>query len=174
VARRPAEADVGGFDALGLEVRPGCPEHRVGARERLVDDIGVAVRSLHDLDARARVRGQTRRILLYEGSIRMCRVSMAETTRFPEGAAQYVDLMFTEVHTRLSTYLKTTFELSPRVSVEAAQKLLGQVLYLRFPRALFGMDPLVESLNDEALAPDFELKPIRKAVADVIDSLEKH
>jgi len=28
-------------------------------------------------------------MLLYEGSIRMCRVSMAEAARFPEGAAQY-------------------------------------------------------------------------------------
>ena len=113
-------------------------------------------------------------ILLYEGSIQMCRVSMAETTRFPEGAAQHFDVMFTEVHTRLSAYLKTTFGLSARASAEAAHRLLGQVLYPRFPLALFGMVPLAESFDDEALSPDFDLKPIYKAVAELIESLQKH
>jgi AcrR family transcriptional regulator len=118
--------------------------------------------------------GRYLEILLYEGSIQMCRVSMAETTRFPEGAAQHFDVMFTEVHTRLSAYLKTTFGLSARASAEAAHRLLGQVLYPRFPRALFGMDPLAESFDDEALSPDFDLKPIYKAVAELIESLQKH
>jgi hypothetical protein len=31
-------------------------------------------------------------ILLYEKSIQMCRLTMAETSRFPEGAAQYFDV----------------------------------------------------------------------------------
>jgi AcrR family transcriptional regulator len=118
--------------------------------------------------------GRYLEILLYEGSIQMCRVSMAETTRFPEGAAQHFDVMFTEVHTRLSAYLKTTFGLSARASAEAAHRLLGQVIYPRFPRALFGMDPLAESFDDEALSPDFDLKPIYKAVAELIESLQKH
>jgi hypothetical protein len=52
-------------------------------------------------------------MLLYEGSIRMCRVSMAEAARFPEGAAQYFDVIFTEVQSRLSVYLKTTFGCRP-------------------------------------------------------------
>jgi hypothetical protein len=118
--------------------------------------------------------GRYLEILLYEGSIQMCRVSMAETTRFPEGAAQHFDVMFTEVHTRLSAYLKTTFGLSARAGAEAAHRLLGQVIYPRFPGALFGMDPLAESFDDEALSPDFDLKPIYKAVAELIESLQKH
>src|ERR1700730_11488060 len=118
--------------------------------------------------------GRYLEILLYEQSIQMCRVSMAETTRFPQGAAQYFDVMFTEVHTRLSAYLKTTFGLSARAGAEAAQRLLGQLLYPRFLRALFGMDELAESFDREALAPDLNLKPIRKAVADLIESLQKH
>lgn len=112
--------------------------------------------------------------LLYQPSIQMCRISMAETARFPQGAAQHFDVMFTEVHTRLSAYLKTTFGLSPRASAEAAQKLLGQLLYPRFVRALFGMDKLAERFGREALAPDFDLKPIRKAVSALIESLQKH
>ena len=97
---------------------------------------------------------------------------MAETARFPQGAAQHFEVMFTEVHTRLSGYLKTTFGLSARASAEAAQKLLGQLLYPRFVRA-FGMDKLAESFDREALAPDFDLKPIRKAVSALIESLQK-
>lgn len=111
--------------------------------------------------------------LLYEPSIQMCRVSMAETSRFPQGAAQHFDVMFTEVHTRLSAYLKTTFGLTARAGAEAAQRLLGQVLYPRFMRALFGMDQLAESYDREALAPGFDLKPIRKAVTDLIESLQE-
>jgi AcrR family transcriptional regulator len=117
--------------------------------------------------------GRYLEILLYQSSIQMCRVSMAETARFPQGAAQHFDVMFTEVHTRLSAYLKTTFGLSARASAEAAQKLLGQLLYPRFVRALFGMDKLAESFDREALAPDFDLKPIRKAVSALIASLQK-
>jgi hypothetical protein len=113
-------------------------------------------------------------ILLYEKSIQMCRVSMAQAARFPEGAIKHFDVMFTEVHTRLSAYVKTAFGLSTRASAEAAQRLLGQLLYPRLLRALFGMDPLAKSLDDEALARDFDLKPIRKAVADWIESLQKH
>lgn len=111
--------------------------------------------------------------LLYQASIQMCRVSMAETARFPQGAAQHFDVMFTEVHTRLSTYLKTAFGLSSRASADAAHRLLGQLLYPRFPRALFGIDALAESFGPAALAPDFDLKPVRKAVAELIESLQK-
>jgi AcrR family transcriptional regulator len=117
--------------------------------------------------------GRYLEILLYEASIQMCRVSMAETARFPQGAAQHFDVMFTEVHTRLSAYLKATFGLSARAGAEAARRLLGQILYPRFPRALFGMDPLAESFDDEALSPDFDLKPVRKAVVDLLESLQK-
>jgi AcrR family transcriptional regulator len=117
--------------------------------------------------------GRYLEILLYQGSIRMCRVSMAESERFPEGAAAYFDVLFIEVHARTNAYLKATFELSARASADAAQRLLGQVLHPRFTRALFGMDELAASFDDDALAPGFDLKPIRKAVADLIESLPK-
>jgi len=124
-------------------------------------------------EALAMFCGRYLEILLYERSIQMCRVCMGESARFPEGAAKHFDVMFTEVHTRLSVYMKTTYELSARACAEAAQNLLGQVLYPRFPRALFGIDQLKKSFDDEILAADFDLKPIRTAVANVIESLEE-
>jgi AcrR family transcriptional regulator len=124
-------------------------------------------------EALAMFCGRYLEVLLYQSSVRMSRMTMAETTRFPEGAAQHFDVMFTEVHARLSAYLKATFSLPARASAEAAQKLLGQVLYPRYVRALFGMDVLADSFDRETLAPDFDLKPIRKAVAELIESLQK-
>ncbi len=109
--------------------------------------------------------------LLYAPSIRMCRLSIAEAARFPEGSAQYFDVLFSTVYERLSGYLKGAFGLSAKVSAEAAQRLLGQVLYPRFPRALFGMDELAERFDGDAVAADFDLKPVRKAVRSLIESL---
>jgi AcrR family transcriptional regulator len=117
--------------------------------------------------------GRYLEILLYRGTIRMCRVCMAEAERFPELTGKYFDVPFTQVHARLSAYLKTTFELSPRASAEAAHRLHGQILYPRFLRALFGLDHLAKSFDPEAMSPDFDLKPIRKAVADLMESLGK-
>jgi AcrR family transcriptional regulator len=112
-------------------------------------------------------------ILTYQGFIQMCRVSMAEADRFPEQATQYFDAVFTEVHARLSAYLKATFPLSARASADAADKLLGRLLYPGFPRALFGIDPLAKSFDMDSLSPHFNLKPIREAVTDVLASLPK-
>ena len=117
--------------------------------------------------------GRYLEVLLYEASIQMMRVSIAETDRFAEQAAQYFDVLFTQVHARLSGYLKTTFGVSGRASSEAAHQLLGRILYPRLPRALFGMERLAKTFDREALAPDFDLKPIRAAVADLIESMPK-
>jgi AcrR family transcriptional regulator len=112
-------------------------------------------------------------IVLYEKSVQMCRVTMAETSRFPEGAAQYFDLLFTQVHTRLHSYLKATFGLSARASAEAVHRLLGQVLYPYFPRALFGIDKLADSLDRQTPASDAAQKQVRKVVKEWIELLPK-
>jgi len=115
--------------------------------------------------------GRYLEILLYEGSIRMCRMGIAETARFPEGPAQYFDVIFSTVHERLSVYLKRTFGLTARAASEAAQKLLGRVIYPRFLRALFGIDEPAERFDGDTISPDFDLKPIRKAVRELVESL---
>ena len=115
--------------------------------------------------------GRFLEILLFAHTIRMCRLSVAEATRFPEGSAQYFDVVFSATHERLSAYLKETFGLPAKASSEAAQELLGRVIHPRFPRALFGVDDLSEQLDDEAIRADLDLKPIRKAVAELIASL---
>ena len=115
--------------------------------------------------------GRYLEVLLYEPSIQMCRISMAETTRFPEGAAEHFDVLFTQANARLAAYLKETLGMTARASAEAAERLLGQLVYPRLLRALFGLERLAESFEDAAAAVD--LKPIRKAVAEMLASLEK-
>jgi AcrR family transcriptional regulator len=109
--------------------------------------------------------------LLFAWTIRMCRMSIAEAERFPEGAAQYFDVIFTAPHERLRDYLAKTFGLSEMVSAKAAQKLIGQIIYPSFPRALFGIDTLSESLEDTPAKTNFDLSPIREAVAELMASL---
>lgn len=110
-------------------------------------------------------------ILLYEASIRMIRVSIAETERFPEQAARYFDQLFTQVHVRLSAYMKVTFKLSTASSADAAQRLLALALHPHLPRALFGIDDLAADFDREALIPGIDLKPIRKIVVELIAAL---
>jgi AcrR family transcriptional regulator len=109
--------------------------------------------------------------MLYQASVQLLRISMAETTRFPEGAALHYDAMFTQTEARLGAYLKSTYGLSARASAEAAQRLLGQVLYPRFQRALFGLEDLIERFDDRALSPKIDLRPVRRAVAELLESL---
>ena len=110
------------------------------------------------------------RSMSYGPSVQMCRISMAESERFPEQAALYFDVLFTQVQARLSAYLRTTFSLSTKGSVDAANILLGKVLFPRFSRVLFGLDPPVQSLDSAVPPLNLDLKPIRKAVSELIDS----
>jgi|SRR4051812_11035325 AcrR family transcriptional regulator len=110
-------------------------------------------------------------VMLYEPAVQMLRVTLAESARFPDGAAQHFDVMFGAVTSRLSAYLKATFGLSPRASTDAAQRLLGQILFPIFPRALFGLEKLVATFDERALAPEVDLRPVRKAVAELLDAL---
>jgi AcrR family transcriptional regulator len=109
--------------------------------------------------------------LMYEPAVQMLRISASETARFPEGAAQHFEAMFGEVETRLTAYLKTTFGLPAKASGEAAQRLLGRLLFPRFQRALFGLEDLIADFGQEGPSAKIDLRPIRKAVNELLESL---
>ncbi len=115
--------------------------------------------------------GRYLEILLYDASIRMIRVSLAETGRFPDGAREHFDAMFGEVQDRVGAYLKSALGVTPRVAAEAAERLLAQLLYPRLLRALFGVDAPGERFDGDTVSPGFDLKPIRKAVAEMLSGL---
>ncbi|RYG45980.1 TetR/AcrR family transcriptional regulator [bacterium] len=108
--------------------------------------------------------------LRYQPSIQMCRLSMAETARFPQGAAQHFDAMFTEVGARIGTYLDATYGLPSGTGDAAAQRLLAELLYPRLLRALFGLDELANSFEEAALS-ESDLVPVREAVTEMLRSL---
>lgn len=108
--------------------------------------------------------------LLYQPSVQMLRLTLGETARLPEGAAQHFELVFGEVTTRVADYLKASFGLSSRASTEAAQRLLGRVLFPLLPRALFGLEELVQEFDERAISPKVDLKLVRKAVSELLDS----
>lgn len=109
--------------------------------------------------------------LLYEPSVQMLRISIAETARFPEGAARHHDVIFSGVVARLAAYLKSTFGLSARMSSDAAQRHVAQLLFPRLPRALFGLEPLIARFDEHAISPQIDLKAVRKAVGELIAAL---
>ncbi len=114
--------------------------------------------------------GRYLRVIRYEPTVRMCRVSVAEAARFPEGAARYFDVLFTQVHERLRVYLEAVFRLPTPAAGEAADRLLGRVLYPSYARVLFGMDPLEAEIDPDPL-PESELRPVRAAVAEILRAL---
>jgi AcrR family transcriptional regulator len=124
-------------------------------------------------EALTRFCGRYVEMLTYRGAIQMSRLTVAETARFPEAAAHYFDLMFAQVAERLAAYLASKFALDPARAQAAAQRLLGQVLYPRYPRTLYGLDPVIETFDPEALAPDFDLTAIATAVDLMLASLEE-
>lgn len=115
--------------------------------------------------------GRYLEMMLYAPAVQMNRVILAEGERLSEAAAHHYEIVFGEASTGLAAYLKATFGLSARASVEAAHRLLGQILFPVFPRALFGVASLVDTLDEHTLSPKVDLKPVRKAVADLLQSL---
>ncbi len=115
--------------------------------------------------------GQYLETMLYGPSVRMCRISMAESERFPEQSALYFDVLFTQVHARLSNYVTATFHVSTKVGADAAHALMGKVLFPRLPRALFGLDALATTFGGEVPATELEAGSIRCAVRDLIKHL---
>ena len=116
--------------------------------------------------------GRVLEILLYARTIQMCRLSIAEAARFPEGSARYFDVVLSVPHEHLGAYLCKTFGLSKETGAREAQLLLGQIIHPRFPRALFGLEALCEQLDEEAIQADFDLGPVRQAVTAWRASLE--
>ncbi len=108
--------------------------------------------------------GRFLEILLYARTIQMCRLSIAEAARFPQGSALYFDVIFSIPHERLAAYFNTHFGLPKEISAREAQVVLGQIIHPQFSRALFGLEKLSEQLDEESIRADFDLEPIRQTI----------
>ncbi len=113
--------------------------------------------------------GRFLEMMVWHRSMRMCRMSIAESERFPDGAAQFYEAIFGTAQERLAAFLRERLDLSRKAAVQTAGELLGSVLYPRFTRALFGIDLVTDEwLSDDRLSEQIDLKPVRSAVADLL------
>jgi AcrR family transcriptional regulator len=111
--------------------------------------------------------------LLYESAVRMLRLTNAETEQFPQAASRHFAAMFGEIEHRVATYIAAAFNIPSRVAADAAERLFAQLLYPRLLRALFGLESLEAALEPDAATPRFDIRRIRKLVADMIQSLPR-
>lgn len=107
-------------------------------------------------------------MLTYGGWVRMCRICMAESERFPAPAQRLYALLFTQVQGALATYLHEELGLAPAASTMESEHLLAQTLYPRFQRVHFAVDAPAENIDARNLRPDLDVKPIRSAVENLL------
>jgi AcrR family transcriptional regulator len=114
--------------------------------------------------------GRFMELLLWTPAVRMCRLAISEAERFPEGSASFYDAIFTTAHERLASFLRERLKLGPKASTEAADDLIGRITHPRLSRALFGIDKVRDDwLDEDKISADFDLKPIRKTVAMLLN-----
>jgi AcrR family transcriptional regulator len=114
--------------------------------------------------------GRFLELLLWAPAIGMCRLTIAEAERFPEGSTSFYEAIFTTAHERLASFLRERLKLGSKASVDAADDLIGRITHSRLTRALFGIDKVRDQMPDEdKINANFDLKPIRKAVATLLD-----
>jgi AcrR family transcriptional regulator len=118
--------------------------------------------------------GRFQEMLLWGRAIRMCRLSIAEAERFPEGSTRFYEAIFGTAQERVEQFLHERFDLSRQQSVEIAEEMFSRVLHPSFTRALFGAEPVSEEwLDDDAISPAFDLAPIRSAIARLVPLPER-
>ena len=114
--------------------------------------------------------GRCLEIALYKASIQMMRISMAEAERCAEQAEAYYNSVFSFAQSSIAVYLRERFRLSARASEEAAQRLFAVVMFPRLHRTLFRIDPPLPMFDPHVRTPRIDLRPIRKAVNDLLSS----
>ncbi|CAG6393694.1 TetR/AcrR family transcriptional regulator [Streptomyces cocklensis] len=115
--------------------------------------------------------GRFLQMLLWEPTLRMCRLGIAEAERLPEASARYYDAIFHSAHQRLADHLGRRLGLPPADCARIAHELIGRTLHPRFLRALFGTEELLTQRPEkETIAADVDLAPIRAAVAALLPS----
>jgi AcrR family transcriptional regulator len=107
--------------------------------------------------------------LLWGRSIRMCRLCMVESERFPNVSAQLYEAIFGTAQERLESFLSERLKLSSEEATQTTDELIGRILYPRFTRALFGLDGITDEwLDEDYLSAQLDLEPIRHVVAETM------
>ena len=112
-------------------------------------------------------------LLLWEPSLRACRLFIAEAERIPEASAHYHDAIFATAHERLAAFVGERCGLEPATSAAIADELVGRALYPGLVRALLGVDEARgEPPGDGSSAAGLDLTGIRATVAALLPAGE--
>jgi AcrR family transcriptional regulator len=140
-------------------------------RELYLDNLRTPAEYAQDTsEALVQFCGRFMELLLWTPAVRMCRLAISEAERFPEGSASFYNAIFTTAHERLASFLRERLKLGPKASTDAAVDLVGRITHPRLSRALFGIDKVRDDwLDEDKISADSDLKPIRKAVAMLLN-----
>ncbi|SFW70795.1 TetR/AcrR family transcriptional regulator [Amycolatopsis australiensis] len=120
-------------------------------------------------EAVVRYCGRFVQLLRWSSVARMLRLGIADTDRLPDLAAGLYDVVFGVTAGDLASHLATAAGLAPAEAEAAANELIGLVVHPTLPRLLFGVEPPVDELPEEAtLAADVDLARIRRLVRMVL------
>ncbi|KAB8182802.1 TetR/AcrR family transcriptional regulator [Microbispora catharanthi] len=107
--------------------------------------------------------GRFVQLLRWSSVARMLRLGVAEADRLPDLAAGLYDVLFGITVRDLASHLVTALGLAPDKAEVVANELIGLVIHPTLPRLLFGVEPLVDEMPEEArLATDVDLDRIRR------------
>lgn len=108
--------------------------------------------------------------ILSSRPLRLFRLAIAETDRFPAGGTVRLhEALLESVQARIAAFLGQHYPLAPAASHAVAQQLLGQLLYPRFTRALFGgTEPAATQSDELGGSPAVDPVAIRRLLAAVL------
>ncbi|GLX09934.1 TetR/AcrR family transcriptional regulator [Microbispora sp. NBRC 16548] len=107
--------------------------------------------------------GRFVQLLRWSSVARMLRLGIAEADRLPDLAAGLYDVLFGITVRDLASHLATALGLAADKAEVVANELIGLVIHPTLPRLLFGVEPLVDEMPEEArLATDVDLDRIRR------------
>lgn len=111
--------------------------------------------------------------ILSSKPLRLCRLGITEAERFPQGSVRLHEALFETAQARIALFLESRLTIETEASQQLAQLLLGQLLYPRYTRALFGLvEPAASWSDDLGASPIIDVVPIRNTVASLIPVLK--
>jgi TetR/AcrR family transcriptional regulator of autoinduction and epiphytic fitness len=121
------------------------------------------------VEAVVRYCGRFVQLLRWSSVARMLRLGIAEADRLPDLAVGLYDVVFGDTAGELTAHLVTSWGLATDEAEVVADELIGLVIHPTLPRLLFGIEPLVDELPEEArLAADVDLDRIRRLCRHVL------
>lgn len=119
--------------------------------------------------------GRFLQLQLWTAALRTFRLGVAEAERRPDAAALYHEAIFDIPQQRLASYIADRYQADTDTAQEAAKLLFGRAVYPELVGALFGCrTPLAVRPEEETLAVDVDLEPLRVAVARLLPPTPAH